>query len=170
VWGGGGGGGGGGGFSKRARGPLLLLGVGYLIMWPTYWALRPANSPVSWSTRVRDSGLGYSSRAWNESPTGSYLREFDRCGTSDTWYSNRADGVYILTDRRTKFVPARMKGSPLSFPATEPWPKEKQATLIWFSNTDRPFLLGTEELLRWVDLVPMQRFQDATVYSMTRHQ
>jgi hypothetical protein len=137
------------------------------------WLVHPMGGTTRAAQSAIENGIGYNSRAWSESDTIQHLVQ-DRASTSNcALYSNAPDAVYILAGRLTKSSPAEKLYNSSEKIASQSelkgaWPEESNACLVWFHSVNRTHLFTLDELRAIADLETIARFDDGTIYSVTK--
>lgn len=156
--------------SSEAGHLLYLLSVILCLAFAGSYVARGAN----WVRQKRGDGQGYTSRAWRESATIERIRNLP-AGTPI--FTNGYDAVYFLTGRPAMFLPEKTvhgTGRANALYASELAHVREQlldhnGVLVYFDGfPERAYLPPEDELRRELNLQPVSRETDGTIYQAER--
>lgn len=118
-------------------------------------------------------GHDYMDVSWRTSETVSFLQDYllspDNVGSV---FSNDPEAVYIHTGYSVQSSPEVQRycsgedRKPISALAGN-WPDVQIAYLVWFENTNRPYLFEVNKLRQVAEFSEVARFEDGTVFRVS---
>lgn len=148
-----------------------------LAAWMLYYPVRAMRGEMY--KRTADGAGGYNTAAWRESEALDWLAR-NRLWEQHPVYSNAPDVLYLWLDGRAKLSPTTQVTDPVAaelraqfdpHARPSPWPAEQNAYLVWFrAITQRGYLATPDELESRTTLVPVRRFPDAMVFTVSAMQ
>jgi hypothetical protein len=151
-------------FNKYAVSIFFTIGVISLLRFPLHNTLYILDE-----FRIQ-SGVGYNSDEWKNSETIEFLLRHKKLVDSHTLYSNEPEAVYVLTNLKIEYSPAKtFYNSPQQL-NTDQNNKTislngKNGILIWFDNANRDFLFTIKELQKSFDMTEVESFDDGEIYT-----
>jgi hypothetical protein len=146
-----------------ARSVAAVMVAGMLV-WPAARAGRA-------TLRAARSGIGLAGLEWKKSETARYLAAHQAELGAAAIYSNAPDAVYILTELRTIWSPAGVEYN-ASGPRRDvrklrgSWPREKEATLAWFSGRKLDALFTVDELRTIASVEEVANLNDGSIFAV----
>lgn len=134
------------------------------------WLVIPSYRVAMTSRQHMLTGLDYTHVKWRESDTLNFFRE-SLLPLADNLliYSNHPDVIYIYTGASVSFSP-RAQGYNSNEPRrpvasiASSWPSSSSAFLVWFDDSNRPYLYEVDELNTIADIDVVARLADGTIY------
>ena len=137
------------------------------------WLVLPTIRVAMIGRNLMHSGFDYSHVNWRASDTLKFMRECMLPNSDNLLvYSNSPDVIYIHTGASVSFSP-RAKGYNSSEPRTPiaslagSWPGSQTALLVWFDNTNRPYLYEVDELNEIADIAVLTKLADGAIYRVS---
>ncbi|MBU1101888.1 MAG: hypothetical protein KKA84_15930 [Bacteroidetes bacterium] len=143
---------------------LLVAGIVLLMRYPLM------NTIYFIEKYAKLSGWGYSSDSWTESETIKYFSQNELMAKNYTLFSNEPEAVYILTNYKTRRIPAKTFYNSPQHTKNNPskkniWKGAENICLIWFNKTNDSFLYSINELQKNINMKEIARLNDGQIYT-----
>jgi hypothetical protein len=154
-------------FSKYYNPKLITaLASAGIIAWMIYPA---AKTIYIIDDYIKSSGFGFNSSSWRNLATINFMNTNKELRSDYMVYSNVPEAVYILTDIKARWSPAKtLYNSPLSLNNESNlkyiFGGNKKICIVWFDNVDRNFLYSIDELQNNLNLEKIAELKDGSVY------
>ncbi|MDR3627138.1 MAG: glycosyltransferase family 39 protein, partial [Ignavibacteriaceae bacterium] len=138
------------------------------------WMIYPAAKTVYIiNDYVKLSGFGFNSSSWDNLETINYLNKNKELGTDYMVYSNVPEAVYILSDIKARWSPAKtLYNSPLTVNNESNlkyiFGRNNNICLVWFYKMDRNFLYSIDELQKNLNFEKIADFKDGSIYILRK--
>ena len=153
-------------FNPKLLNFFFIIGIILLIRYPVN------NTIYIIEEYVELSGSGYSSDSWRKSETIEYLAQHYLLKKNYTFYSNEPEAVYILTNLKTSYTPAKTFYNSPQLININPNQKDlclngENACLIWFDKTNRSYLFTIDELQKNINMTEIVHLKDGEIFTFS---